>query len=396
MSSPDSLPDARRSLACDARQPDVTTGNAQQEDRVRRAASAPGEFAILPSGSVRTMISRTLPAAIFLAATLSVSAFADNPDSKERAVVFHHGEVQLETATRNPLDQRSLEAWHYRDGDPFAFISRYGLGPGHVLSMSPTSWLFHDGKVMSSWGGEREGDIGLFDHFFGVTEIFRDDAELGEIAPMRSGRFLVAERRVDGLRDARLIEFDRHGIVTTYSFPRLIDWSSGGNTIGAHHIELLADQCTVLYTLGDDHVANARVGRLNICTHEAQPDFAALAEGEYAGAIRQLPNGEVVVANGSALLRFDATGALLERSYVSGITHIALSADGSTVWSAGVVEEVAWLRRAPIARGVATSEVSLGNPGSSSWYQPVAVSNLFIVGEWRASNPPARMRVVRR
>src|SRR5204862_452166 len=128
--------------------------------------------------------------------------------------------------------------------------------------------LFHDGHTLSVWNGTQR-------------DIFHDDAHLGEIAPLRGGRFLVAERS-----GAKLIEFDLRRRIADFDLPD-----------GALHVEALANNCTVLYSTG----ADARVRRANICGGAAGPDFASLPAGNVAGAIRQMPGGDVLVAGGDAV-----------------------------------------------------------------------------------------------
>ncbi len=118
----------------------------------------------------------------------------------------------------------------YTVGAGFPLIDKFIplAGPGHLFAASPALILFHDGHTMSAWDGaeHRFDEPGK-----GYTDIFTHDAELTEIAPMRSGQFLVADRR------ARLIQFDLKGRTNAWQLPA---------AIGAEHIELLSDQCTVL------------------------------------------------------------------------------------------------------------------------------------------------------
>src|SRR5207248_6897460 len=101
-------------------------------------------------------------------------------------------------------------------------------------------------------------------------DIFSDDVELGEIAPARFGHFLVAERSADRARGARLIEFTLQGRLADHVFPEVLD--ANGRALGARHIELLADGCTLLYTNGSDDANGNRVRRMDICTDTAETD----------------------------------------------------------------------------------------------------------------------------
>jgi hypothetical protein len=210
---------------------------------------------------------------------------------------------------------------------------------------------------------------------------------------MRSGNFLVAERWNDLAHGAGLIEFNFKGTVRSYRFPDVID-SANQRALGARHIELLADDCTLLYTLGDDDANGNRVRRMNICTGLPQTDFATLPAGQYAGAIRQLAGGNVLVADGTAVLQFSSEGSLLRSYQLPGVTSLALSVDGRTFWAAAVDHEQATLMHfnPAVVDGAAVS-VSLGNPGSQSSVVPLEVSDLVVVDEWRASAIPLNGRV---
>jgi len=258
-------------------------------------------------------------------------------------------------------------------------------------------YIFHDRHDLSWWDGverkywEAPGK--------GYSDILHDDAELTEIAPRKSGNFLVAERSNDSVRGAKLIEFNLLGKVAEHAFPMLIDPASG-RALGAAHIELLADDCTLLYTLGNDTVANNRVLRFDICTGQALSDFATLTAGQYAGSIRQLPNGDILVANGVAVLQFTADGRLLRSFPFPGVTHVALTPDGKQFWIANVEleAEIAHLYRIdPGTPDGSPQPIMIGNPGSDSIYLPLEITNLNVIGEWRAASAtsPGRVRPVR-
>lgn len=260
------------------------------------------------------------------------------------------------------------------------------VGPGRFLVPAHDRLLFVHERTVSVWDGiptyyELPGK--------GYDEIFTHDAELSEITPSRAGRYLVAERWNDRARGAKLIEFDLHGRVAEYRFPEVI---VGDRALGAMHIELLADRCTLLYTLGNDDPAGNRVRRLNICTNEAQSDFASLFPRQYAGAIRQLPSGDVLVANGNAILRFNSSGSLERGYHFPGVTHLALSTDGLTFWAGGGYLDQAELRH--FAWDGNSRTMPLGNPGMTSAYTPVSASDLAVVGEWRAA-VERRVRIAR-
>ena len=273
-------------------------------------------------------------------------------------------------------------------GSPLIYKSVPFTGPGHFLAPAPDEIVFHSDQTVSVWDG--------VNHLFtepgkGYTDIIHDDAELGEIAPMAMGNFLVPERSTAPPRVPRVIRFNLQGRVAEYPLPEVFDPVTGRNS-GADHIELLSDQCTLLYSAG-----TARVGRLDICTGSAKSDFVTLSAGDAAGAIRQLSGGDILVASGNAILQFTINGSPRRRYPFAGVTHIALSTDGTTFWAAGVDASVASLRHFdPAAAGTEGSSVPLGNPEMTSFVVPTNVDDLVVVGEWRAAAAAQqRRRLVR-
>lgn len=323
-------------------------------------------------------------------------------------VASERGSVLFETRTRVPgRATPSHELWLYLMGHRYAVAAGGTLlihktvpysGPGRLLIPASDQIVFHHERTVSVWDGVYRNFV---EPGKGYTEIFSEETELGEIAPMRSGNFLVPQRWNDRTRGAKLIQFNLGRRVAEYAFPEVIDPATN-RALGATHIELLADQCTVLYTFGSDHPAANRVGRLDICTGQPQPDFATLVAGEYAGSIRQVPNGDVLVANGSAVLRFNAAGSLLRTYQFPGVTHLALTTDGKAFWAGGVDQEKAHLRRFDLAtpNGDLPPSVQLGNDQMQTLTVPLETSDVVVIGEWRAATAPTwgkpRGRAVRR
>ena len=272
----------------------------------------------------------------------------------------------------------SSEAWEldlkwqyaYRTGGTPAIQKNVPyLYDGHFLIPMPDQAVFHSDGTVSVWDGVPHY---LWEPGLGYTELFHRDGQLGEIAPMRSGHFLLPD-------DAKLIELSLQGVVREIPFP---------NGVGAAQIELLADQCTLLYG-----VAN-RVARMDICTGEALSDFAAMPIGTVR-AIRKLPNGDVLVANGSAITQLSADGAFVRLYPFDGVTHIALTPDGSAFWAAGADAGQGRLRYFAAGSYGEGQEVRFDNAATRS-VPADAVDDLLVVGEWRAAAPPLiRVRAVR-
>ena len=331
------------------------------------------------------MLNRWIVAA-FCGVILSAPAAA-----AERGSVW----LELHSDVRVPIPW--YDVWLYHMGQPYAVgIGWIGIakvvpftGSGHFLIPAPDRYVFHYEQTVAFWDGVVHM---MWEEGKGYTDVFRHDTELGEIAAMRSGNFLVAERWNDPAHGAKLIEFNLHGRVAEYLFPEVLDVANH-RALGAMHIELLADQCTVLYTLGNDDPASNRVRRLNICTRQPQNDFASLLPGEYAGSIRQLPNGDVLVANGSVVLQFTANGSLVRSYQFPGVTHLALSTDGRTFWAAGVNLAHTDLRQFGVNMPDANPpSLPLGNPEMRTLIVPLEVNDLVVIGEWRAATAPMKVR----
>jgi len=293
---------------------------------------------------------------------------------------FDRGNVLLEDRTQTASYEVWLHfGWRYAlpIATPLIYKAIPYIGPGHFIVPAPNELIFHDGRTVSVWDGVNR----IFtEEGKGYNDIFTADTELSEIIPMRNGRFLVAERWNDLATGARLIQFDLNGRLAGYRFPTLVD--AQNRAVGAEHIALLADQCTLLYTLGSDAPASNAVHRMNICSGEAESDFATLIGGEEAGSIRQLAGGDVIVANGSAVLQFNPSGSLVRTYEFPGVTHLALTVDGSSFWAAAVHDDQQALRHYdPSAPDGRPESVQIGNDEMRTIVVPAAVSDLVVVGE---------------
>jgi len=239
----------------------------------------------------------------------------------------------------------------------------YASPTGSFLIPTPQRTVFHHDGTVSVWNGE----LTVFtSEAKGYTELFHRDAELTEIVPMRSDNFLVAER------EGKLIEFNLAGrIVAEHPFD------------GATHVELLADQCTVLYTKGD-----RRVRRFNVCRDLPLSDFAELATN--AGSIRQLPHGDVIVASESSVYQFTRAGAIVRTWPYPGLTHLALTRDGDAFWGAGTVDGAPQLLRFDVTSFEAPAALAFTERDVTG-----AVTDLVVADEWRNAKRAVKSRVVR-
>lgn len=283
------------------------------------------------------------------------------------------GEVLFETEelVATPPLHSTFTWWVAGPQDPYAAVTAFLLlwevprfdGRAPMRAIGNGNVLVGDDATIYRWHGS---------HSFEPVLQFRN--ELSEIAPVRGGNFLAAERF-----GGKLIEFNLKGRVAEYPFP------------GGEHIELLSDQCTLLFTNG---LNDNRVRRMNLCSGGMLSDFALLPDATYAGSIRQLPNGEVLVADGQAIRRFSRGGTLVGSYEFPGATHLALFDRGTKFYAAGVVDGQAQLREFAVDAAAAVRVIPAGNPEMRG-LPTERITDLTVEGEWRASAAMTRRRAVR-
>lgn len=305
---------------------------------------------------------------------------------------YRQTELVVKASVRGWLWQVFTEAWGWSEGAQVAdslgawdLISKAipWAGPGRLFIPSGSQIFFQAGNTVGLWDGHVElyNEPGL-----GYHEVLTVDTELGEIAPLPSGHFLVPERSGDA-SGVRLIEFNQTRRVREYTFPHLVDWRTG-QVLGARHIEVLRDGCTVLYTNGFDGYLN-RVGRWNLCTDTAEPDFASLPFAQYAGSIRQLPDGDVLVANGTFIRRFAEDGSPRGAIPAEDIDarFLALSSDGTRMWAVGIVDEVPVVIPFNAKTGMRLVGPLAFEAPHNSLEPFIEIQDVVVVGEWRAAAP---------
>ena len=113
---------------------------------------------------------------------------------------------------------------------------------------------------------------------------------------------------------------------------------------GTDWVDLASDQCTMRYTS-----EGTSVKQFNVCTNTQLPDFATGLPGSFAYELRQRPNGEVLVADSSQVIRLSSAGAVLQSYTIPGSTGnlfaLNLDPNGTSFWTAdlsggGVVAQV--------------------------------------------------------
>ena len=141
---------------------------------------------------------------------------------------------------------------------------------------------------------------------------------------------------VGGPGAAIIYEYDPTGTLIN-SF----DVQGGSGTGGTDWVDLEADQCTLLYT-GE----GSQILSYNVCTQTQNPDFATGLPAP-CFQIRIRPNGDVMVACASEVIRYNSSGTQ-EQTYTIPDTgelfSMNLDPDNSTFWtgddSTGVIYHV--------------------------------------------------------
>jgi hypothetical protein len=149
---------------------------------------------------------------------------------------------------------------------------------------------------------------------------------------------------------------------------------SGGRTDGTDWVDLAADQCTIYYT-GE----GSEIKRYNVCTEEQESNFASgLPEPCFALRIR--PNGEVLVACESEVVRLNTKGEVTQTYTPPGLSALFalnLDPDGTTFWTGDIGNGQIW--RINVETGAVITEFN-----SSASTQ---LAGLAVVGEITVAKP---------
>jgi len=318
------------------------------------------------------------------------------------AVPYDTGNALIENYSTAPgYGLTSNDLWVYFGGDYTLAAGATALiyqpspiaGAARFLIPAPNVLIYEKGRTVSVWDGST--------HFYGEPEtgtrdLLTADSDITEIAPARFGHYLVAEQWNTPDVGAKLIEFDFGGVVAEHRLPTIFN-AAHDRVLGANHIEELSDGCTVLYTVGPDDPNPGRVHRFNLCTGAAEADFMIPTSTlEYAGSVRQLPNGNVLVATGKSVRELKLDGVPAYEWAFESVTHLALTPDGHGFYAAGVNQQKEDFRLYNLdSRGDPPKTIAMGNPEMKSLYVPDRVLELEVVSEWRAAVVPMRTRSVR-
>ena len=133
---------------------------------------------------------------------------------------------------------------------------------------------------------------------------------------------------VGGPHTPDIYEFNSSGTLIN-TFPV----TGGTGTGGTDWLDLSADQCTILYT-GE----GAEILSYNVCTHTQNADLATgLPAPCYELRIR--PNGEIMLACSSEIVRLSSAGSVLQTYTVPGSSSVFamnLDPDNTTFWTGDI------------------------------------------------------------
>jgi hypothetical protein len=203
----------------------------------------------------------------------------------------------------------------------------------------------------------------------------------------RAGEYLVGEQYTSFPRVARYDESGDH--VTLYWLP------SEPAMRGVRSLELLADQCTlawvpIFYDNAAMYLDSSRLSvirKFDICANKPAGDVLLTpAPGGLLKSVRQLANGDFLVATGLEAGRFDAKGNLVRwypRVLYDFIVGMALTPDGSGFWLVDRARLIRFDFASPQQPAVNVVAVVSYNPS-----EPISAQELSVAGEWRAALQP--------
>ena len=239
----------------------------------------------------------------------------------------------------------------------------YALDPGRIViedadqgeltTDDPIAWVLDGaGAVRASIAGPQEG---------GPQGIVAD----------RAGR--LYELRVAG--GHQLVTIGAHGVVE-----RVADIPLDPEIWMVKAVDLAADQCTLFYA-ALLHDGRGTIGRIDVCTATELPAFLDVAE--FPRDLRILPGGDLVVVYARRLVRYNATGAVVQQFDAppeDWFMSVALDRDPRFLWIGS-----SDLRRVRLDSGEIVERVPVyGYP-----------EKLSVIGEPRAARVSVRRRAAR-
>jgi len=281
----------------------------------------------------------------------------------------------------------------YVTGDVFA-----GVGGGQIKHFKPDGTLV---QVLDNTTGSSEQTGMCFDNLgnlyatnFSANSMSKFDADGDLLVPSWGSGFNqnpescvfdfaghVFVGQADGSAD--ILEFDTAGAF-------LGSWSPAVDSRGTDWIELGPDGCTMYYTS-----EGTLVKRYDVCTSTQLPDFASGLPGS-CFALRLRPNGEMLVACQSQVVRLNQSGSSIQTYPASGFTPASsflfalnLDPDDATFWTGDIF--TGDIYRVDIASGNQVIHFNAGIVGSS-------MAGLAVFGEITGigptPTPPARVEPI--
>lgn len=267
-----------------------------------------------------------------------------------------------------------------KPGVAFPDLSKH-LGSG-LFVVDQHRAIYSTSNGMFEW---RAGGIGG-----SSVSLFLDFLYGGEILRMRNGDLLIAEvSSLIGVGRPLIVRVTPAGEVRGIYAIADAPMRTETEYAGVAHMDLLADQCTLLWT--PNTKVRRQVRTFDICSGSEKADFLDAtpqfeSDIQRIGSIRALPNGDVLIATQKDVRRFDRSGKKVatyktpETIFIEppdADTLLALTPDASGVW---------------IGRYFQTQRIDFASPSSPAvLFQTNAGAYLFalgVIGEWRAAEQP--------
>lgn len=316
-----------------------------------------------------------------------------------QTLTLERGDVIAQISACSARDLSPCPANELVIADSFG-IPKPGTVPGLPKYFGPYGLFFVDAS-RAIYTSFTNGRYGLFEWRAGLggsaSSALVDEGGT-ETLRMRNGDLLTAIY-ISALSKPAIMRFTLAGdMLRIYAIPDMpvftgIQYPNGIGSPGVARMELLADQCTLLWT--PNTIGHFPVHTLDICSGSAKalfldptPQFES--DIERIGSIRALPNGDVLIATQKDVRRFDRTGkkvATYQAPATFGSdTLLALTPDASGVW---------------IGRDRLVHRIDFASPSSpAATFLTKELTHLIalsVIGEWRASEQPLipRRRSVR-
>jgi hypothetical protein len=266
------------------------------------------------SNDVKQRRNRGLPGAAIALAAMLFAAFAAAPTAAQPAT-FADGGVFIGMSNGTVI-------WYEPDGTQVDTLVSLSDGPVHQVAFTQGLDMyvphFYDGAA----GGNT---VAVFNHEATLIGIFGSGYNCN---PATIELYGVDDAAWIGETDCLggLLQFDGDGNLVLRRAPAV-------EVRGVHFLDFADDLCTIHYTS-----FGLNVKRYDVCTESQLPDFnvAPLPDAGGAQALAILPDGGVLVANLSVIVRLDAAGNQIGTYDDAGRDlwiGLALDPDGTSFWA---------------------------------------------------------------